>query len=345
MAVLLATSWEAGVKDYYLQAGYTINGILALVTTSRTHGAGSSYALDVRNNQDVAIPTISTTARWVHGYITPADSLSPQTYILTFVRNGTATFWVRVGAGGYIELLRGYFLFAATVVATSSSPINPNVSHWFAIKLEALSVGGSAEVWVDGALVVSFSGDTRGHPSDSDWDQVYFASNGFGQAGLAPDYTIDDLIITDDSTGRLEEQFCLGVRRPSSVFGGNLVGTPETNADRWKNIDEAPTDQADYNEASSNGDEDSYNLTNLTVSSSSILCAVVWTEASRSGSLTQIEASVVSNGTSLYGTPETIAASGWSSHDLILETDPDTGTAWTPAAADSITLRAGARFS
>jgi len=345
MAVLLATSWEAGIKDYYSQAGYTIIGALNLITTSRTHGGGSAYALDVKNNQDVGTPTISTTARWVHGYITPVNPLSTQTYVLTFVRGGTATFWVRVGSGGYVELLRGYFLFMATVVATSSSPINPNISHWFAIKLEALSSGGSAEVWVDGALVVSFSGDTRGHPSDSGWDQVYFASNNFGQSGLTPEYTIDDLIITDDSTGRLAEQFCLGVRRPSSVYGGTLVGTPETNADRWKNIDEAPTDQADYNEASSSGEEDGYNLTNLSVPASSILCAVVWTEASRSGSLTQIEASVMSNGTLVYGAPETIAASGWSSHDLILETDPDTGTAWTPAAVDSITLRAGARFS
>jgi hypothetical protein len=344
MAVLLATSWEAGIESYYSQAGYTIVGVPNIVTTSRTHGAGSTYALDVRSNQDVATPVISTSARWVHAYITPADSGAPQTYVWTFVRSGGATFWVRIGAAGAVSLLRGTLYFAATVLATSGSAIDPAVPHWIAVKLDAQTVGGVAEVWVDGALVVSFSGDTQGAGS-SGWDQVYFASNGFGQAGLTPDYTMDDLIIVDDTTGRLAEQLCLGVRRPSSVYAGNLTGVPVTGSGRWQNVDEAPADQSDYNEASASGEQDGYDLTSLTVAGGSILCVVVWTEAERSGSLTQIEASVQSGGTLAYGPPETIAASGWSSHDLILETDPDTGLAWTPAAADSATLRAGARFT
>lgn len=344
MAVLLATSWEAGVKAFYSKAGYTFVGPQNLITTSRTHGGGSSYALDVRNNQDVATPAFSTTARWIHAYVTPVNSLSTETWVWTFVRNGGATFWVRVTSSGIVELLKGSFYFAATLLASSALPINPGVSHWFAIKLEAISVGGSAEVWVDGALVVSFTGNCQG-AALPDWDQVYFASNGFGQSGLTPDYTIDDLIIVDDSTGRLPEQLCLGVRRPSSVVSGNLTGVPVTGSDRWQNISEVPVDEASYNEAVNSGDEDEYGLTPLSVAGSTILCAVVWTTAERTGSLTQIEASVRSGSTIYYGAPETIAASGWSSHDLILETDPDTSAAWTPAAADSLTLRAGARFS
>lgn len=344
MAVVLATSWEAGIKGYYSQAGYTILGGSNVLTTLRTHGAGSAYALDVRDNQDVSTPVISTSARWVHAYVTPADSGSPQTYVWTFARSGGATFWLRIGANGAVSLLRGTLYFAASVVATGAAPINPAVAHWIAVKLDAQTVGGVAEVWIDGALVVSFAGDTQG-AGTAGWDQVYFASNGFGQAGLTPDYTMDDLIITDDTTGRLAEQLCLGVRRPSSVFAGNLTGVPVTGSDRWQNVDDVPADQSDYNEAAAPGDGDGYGLTSLTVAGGSILCVVVWTEAERSGAITQIEPSVLSGGTLLYGPAETIAASGWSSHALILETDPDTSVAWTPAAADSVTLRAGARFS
>lgn len=345
MAVLFACSFEAGRTSFYIEGGWAIGGDHAGVGSSRVHvdpnGVGGDYALDLGGVTYVAIPTQDPAqAETVHFAWQPRAAGSPVQQIWEFTRNAGRTFIVRINTSGYIDLIRlDGPIFAGTIVASSATPIVLGTPHWFAIRLVAATSGGEVEVYVDGALVVSYTGNTQGHATLDGWDR--FAPAGVDVVGS--DCTIDDVIVTDSVTGVLAEHYAKA-QRPASVVSGVLVGTPTTGSGRWANVSEDPASTSEYNTASSSGDEDRYGLTPIGTTPDSILCAVVWVEGARSGGLTQIEALLSSGGTDAYSAaPYVLPGSGHGVHSLLLEDDPDTAAAWTPAGLDAAVV--GARFT
>lgn len=345
MAVLYACSFEAGRTSFYVENGWAIGAGHGGVGTDRVHvdlnGDGGEYALDLGGTTYVAIPTQDPAlAEVVHFAWQPRVPGTPAQQIWEFTRAGGRTFIVRINTSGYIDLIRlDGPIFLGTIVATSATPIVLGTGHWFAIRYVALSSGGTIEVHVDGALLVSYSGNTRGHATLDGWDR-------FAPAGVdvtATDCTIDDVIVTDAASGVLAEHYAVA-QRPSSVSSGVLVGTPTTGAGRFANVAEDPASTAEYNSASSAGDEDRYGLTAVGLTPASVLCAVAWVEAARSGGLTRIEALVSSGGTDSYTpTPYVLPGTGHGVHALVVEDDPDTSAAWTVSALDAALL--GARFT
>lgn len=350
MAVLGAWGWGAGNKTFYSDSGWTIDASHTLSTLAgRRHlnpnGYGGECALVVDTNLITTTPLVSTTARWFHAYIVPKNTGSPTTYVLHFLRSGGATFWVRVNSTGTVDLLSGTLYFAATLLASSGGAINPNVGHWFAIYAN-VSASGEAKVYVDGALVVSFTGNTQGAGS-SDWDQVALAHNGVGSGGLTPEYCISDIIITDEGSTSPRPELFTQVIPVGGLASGNLTGNPITGASRYQNIDEGGSagavDNVDYNEGTAISDEDLYTTVDPTLDAASIAMVNVWGWAERSGAITQAQLSVKPGSTVYYQTAVTLPASGWQAFSYILETDPDTAAAWTDSALNSLEI--GVKFS
>lgn len=348
MAVTYACSFEAGLAAVYTSIGWTFGSLVTLSTSSALRhldgsGVGGTYALAIDGgaNPSCVTPGLPTTSRWVHAWVAPRTPASPKTFVWSFLKSSGATFFVRFNSSGYIELLRGTFLFSATVIATSATTYGTGVGHWIAVELLAASSGGAASVWVDGVELVTFSGDTAGAASDG-WDQIGFAGTGWGTTGLTPDYGIEDLLLTDATTGRLDEQYCQ-VLRPVSVVSGNLTGTGSTGSARWENLDDAPADTADYNAAAAADDEDLYGLGNLAASPEVVTVAAVWSYASRSGSgVTASRHRLVSGASDTYQASHTLPSSGWLGVVDLVEEDPATSAAWTEAALAG--LQVGIQF-
>jgi hypothetical protein len=183
-------------------------------------GVGGSYALDVAGASGaIRTPTLSTIVDgWANFYATPQSPGAPLVMDFVFLIGGTGTFGVRVRVDGFIELYRTATGITGSPVATSATAINRGVGHWFSIRLSALTSAGTATVKVDGVQIVTYGGNTRGHATLSDWNQITFA-----QAVLTStqDHTIDDLII--DDTNEVTEKFCQ-VMSPDSLVYGNFTG-------------------------------------------------------------------------------------------------------------------------
>jgi len=342
MAVLYATSFEGGSVAYMILAGWTGSN-LAIHSGTRVHrtlaGVGGSFAMDITGAGVLTrTPVFSTTSRWFHTYFAPQDADTPATAVFVFERSGAFTFTVRINPTGTIELIRGDT--AGTVVATSAGVINRGVPHWLAIQLLAADAAGTCEVWSDGVLVVSFTGDTKAHTTLANWDQVRLVASGF-----SADHTIDDVIVTDSTTGRVVEHVA-PVMVVDGVSSGNLTGVPVTGANRYQNVDEGgangATSQTDYNQAVAVNDEDIYTLSDPPTPTS-VLCAVFWAEAARSGGITQAEIRVESGATTVSGPVEVLPASDYEANFYIRETDPDTAAAWTAAGLNA--AKAGIKFT
>lgn len=350
MAVLGAWGWGAGDKSFYADAGWTINVNHVLVTdAAKRHlnpeGYGGEWALEVDTNGITTTPTQSTSARWFHAYIVPRVPASPTTFVLHFMRSTGASFWVRVNSTGVIELLTGTLYFAATVIATSAGTINPNVGHWYAIYAH-VNNAGQARVLVDGTEVVAFTGDTQG-AATAGWDQVALAHNGLGSGGIAPDYCISDIVITDDGpTSPLPELFTQVIPVDGTV-SGNLTGVPTTGANRYQNIDEGgvngAVENSAYNEGTVANDEDLYSTADPSLDADEIAMVNVWGWCSRSGGINQAELSVQTGGSVTYAAGVTLPASGWQAVPYYLETDPNTAAQWVTGTLAS--LRIGVKFS
>lgn len=340
MPVLYACSFEGGSTPFYQNSGWTMT-TTTVVSTLRRHltpqGVGGSYTCDSPGGTLTSPGFAVGSARWVHFAMQSRGAVG--VINLGFLRSAGNTFFVRINGGGTIDLLRGAGNIAgATVVATSVLTVNMATMHWFAVQYTGLAAGGLCEVWVDGVLMVTFSGNTRGHATLDNWDQ--FQWNGVNGAG-SNDITIDDVIITNAAGGRVAEQFCQ-VMVPNAVVSGNLTGVPVTGSSRWQNIDEIPVSQADYNEAAAISDEDLYEFSNP-ATPVSVLCAVAWVEASRSGTITMVAPSVKVGATQVYATPTVLPTTGFAAVPYIRETDPATSLAWTGAGLNA--LQAGARFT
>lgn len=328
MAILYATGWEAGSMAWYTSASPAwVNTGFSSLTSDPTQlhrtptSIGGNYAMRPGSNGCYSAPgLVPTTARWLMFWACPDSSRGPtQKMQVQFGRNGTVQVNVRFLETGNILIYRG-----STIVSTHVGVYNGRVAHWFAIKVVAQDVG-SVDVWVDGVLVASATGDFKQHATLDDWDQV-----GWGP-GLSPapagdaDWVIDDLLITDDT--RLPEYYAPVLTPNGNSSTIQLTPSAGTN---WQNVDEIPVNDADYNRAISAGQEDFYTFSNLTVTPTSIACvnvlARVRTEAV-GGAITQAQIGVSgSDATVVYQTAATLPGGTFVGLNYVRETQPNGGT-------------------
>lgn len=306
--------FEAGDITYYENKGWDWNGDIDSATPHQTlAGEGGSYYLET--NDSVTGPALpSSDGRWFHFYIRPIGTgpfnTGPR---FDFQEPGTGSTNASVifeSAGG-IEIRRG----TSTVVASSTDYINTAVGHWIAIEMHADN-SGQASVWVDGVEKVTFSGDLQSQ-STSGWNRVDITGgNTF--------VIIDDIIVTTEEEGRLEECYVL----PSAPDGdGTTALTPSTGSTNWELVDEIPPSTTDYNEATATA-EDFYTMANLGFTPGRIVCYSLSSYVDRDGTITTGQQGVLSGATTDRKTAVTLGASGtYETIQAIWETDPNTSTA------------------
>lgn len=351
MAVLYMTGWEGGSIAWYQQsqAVWTLGGGAWSINTTvanlhrTSSGVGGAYSLLQSSNASSGIACAAGTvpagtARWLHYWMLYSSPGTNSTIAVLAVGN-TAQASVVFTVGGSVQLYVG-----TTLVATSASPINVNVGHWVAIEAVCQNVGGILRVYVDGVLFVQFLGDTQ-NAAVPDWDQIGFGRGAFlvSTPAIGSAQYIDDVIVTDSTTGQVPEHYLLPLVPTSD--SSPLTLTPSTGVTHYNLVDEIPANDTDYNSTAVSGNEDLYGMADLPGGVSSVLAVNFNARVTKDGALTQAQVSVKSGGANtVYSTAATMPASpSYLDIQYVLDTDPNTATTWSVAGVNAV--QAGAKFT
>jgi hypothetical protein len=348
MAVLYTTGWEAGNLESYMysNAGWVfLSGSASLITdTASQHrtqnGVGGSYSL-FPNRGGTCLPGTlpASDSRWIN-FWAKQDPAFPWVYglpnlIIAFSREETRQTSLLFNGLGGLSIKKG-----DGSIESQSNVFNPSLSHWFSIEV-ICAVSGTIRVYIDGELAYeNTSINTQAHPTLTGWDA--FALGDWWQDWSSYTYYfIDDIIVTDNTTGRVEEHYIVAIKPNGS--GDQTDLTPTGSVNNYENVDDLPFNDLDYNAATSTGDTDLYNF-EAPPTATSILCAKFSARVTSDGSLGHAEIAVKSGSTTAYGSTETLPASpSYNTIEHILEQDPNTSSAWDNTSIS--TVQAGIKFT
>jgi hypothetical protein len=271
--------FEAGDLQYYTDQGWVFDGqpetgisSVAGDFHSSMAGRGGSYGMTL--GDIVYSPNFGNGGRWLHFWYGPKD---PIQNILSFMADGTWQFTVVFKVNGGIQLRRGHS--GSTLVGLGV--YTPSLAHWVAIELKATNVAGFCNVWIDGVLAVSYSGDCQSQTS-ADWTGFFIDPTN------STDSAWDDFIVTTEAEGRLEEHFLTHM----TLSGNDVIGSGAGStggAGTYANADEIPPDEGTtYNEFTAAG-SDRYLTTNLGYTPSKVHGVTVMGQAARDGTITQAQ--------------------------------------------------------
>jgi hypothetical protein len=235
---------------------------------------------------------------------------------------------VRLDLDQKLALYRGSTRIAASSV---TYPINA----WFFIQIRfhpAVS-SGNVEVRVNGATVLSFSGNTANSGSDG-WD-------GWSVGGsTSPSTMYWDNIVVYSASGAVPNTWTPETRiwdtLPTSA-GGSTAWTPVGAASNWQCVNEQPSNgDSTYVRADSAGLTDTYSCPAAAETGSIIYGVAVHATLRKDDAGTnEVDGVIrVASTNYLHGTPKAVNSS-YSRERWLWTQNPATSAAWTPAEANS----------
>lgn len=236
-----------------------------------------------------------------------------------FGGGGTMQICVRQNLDGTVSVVNN----SNVVLATSSSfGMQTGVWNYFEVKVTfAGSSTGTINVKCNGASVISSNAMTTISTANASASCVYFSAE-----------AMDDVYVCDTS-GTLNKDF-LGDVTIKTVFpnadGTYTQFTPSTGTAHWSLVDETTNNgDTDYVSSATVGNRDTYNFTDL--SSVNVLAAQLHTIVKKeaAGDTVQVNTVCKSGATVTTGTKVAPGTSYQLLSSSILETDPNTGSAWT----------------
>jgi hypothetical protein len=262
MALLWIEGWDnyAAFTDIYSRHNYYI----ANASSDPTFAAGryGGQALSYSNNGERVGVRFSrdTTDRVYMGFaIKITDSDAGADTLMRFFSSSGST-----NIEAFLDANTIFFGPNSTTPRVVTPELKPDAWHYVSFDLH-LSNTGSIQLYLDGALVDSFTGDTLSAAANVRVVELYSASSRI--------YLLDDIYFGDDTAGS----------GPTAQFGDAVIEqllptadgaatqfTPSTGSN-FQNVDDAtPDDDTTYNSATSVGPRDMFTLGNLTSGSGDI---------------------------------------------------------------------------
>lgn len=244
----------------------------------------------------------------------------------------TQTLGIRVDTAGAIRVYRNTNRTAGTLLATSASGVvTAGVWNFFEIEFVISDAAGRVSIYMNGSgtpVINVSSVDTNNAVTTV--DTISFGSC-FGE-GVSFDW--DDLYITNSST-RSGERRVETVRPTADTAQKDF--TPNTGSTNYTQVDDTTANgDTDYVQASTVGNTDRYTFGALSSTPSTISAVQVTSFAEKTDAASRtINLQVKSGATTSDGSAFSLAAS-YGKFDRILETDPDTGSAWGASAVNAI---------
>ena len=241
---------------------------------------------------------------------------------------------------GVLSALRG----SATTVATGSA-LTFNTWHVLEWRVQITSTTvGIIELWLNGTRIINFSGDNT-QTANANVQQVNLGTvlNGFNASGAY--IAMDDIAINDTAGSANNGQpgdgrVVLLVPNGAGSTTGMSRGGTDTGAN-YSQCSELPPSTAQYVFSATTTTRDTYALTNLPVTPTSISVVEVIALTSKSDAgAGSFGLTVKSGSTTDEGTAQALPFGAWTYVRQLYETDPNGTIAWTGSAVNA--LEAGA---
>lgn len=335
--MLLAEGFEAQSLSLLSNLGWSVPGFSSIWSTAgQVHqdlsGRGGVRSFQMAGNQSFTTPPIPTSAYRLSFWVVPR-TIPTGTFYVAFLRSGNQN--VAVQFNGVDFKVRVQTVANGSDLATSAGTINPNIPHWITIEVVCANAGGTVTVKVDGATVVTYTGDTQ-TSATANWDQVRWFTPPFN------DIILDDIIIQTVAEADPGESFI--ERRPVTSNDSIQSTSSGGGAGTFANVDEVPFSTADYNEFTTT-QQDTYGIAAGTWTSTSVAAVQVVYYAARDGAVTTFEPVLKSGATTSLGAANALGAAGaYVFGAAIYTTDPNTGIAWVPGAAVDA-IKVGGKFT
>ena len=221
--------------------------------------------------------------------------------------------------------------------STTDTPLSVDTWMHFGINVKVDNAAGWAYVYLNGAEILSFAGDT----GNVNIDTVDFGSQTDVGSGTVA-WLYDDCYI-DDTTDEGSAAVCplLRFHWVSPNATGNYdawVGSDGNNTDNYALVDERGPSTADYVEEDTVDQFDSYAMTTYTLGAGEQIDAFIpMIYAQRYGAAEEIALGSRYSGTDAIGSDQDPGFGAWS-HTWERQTAKPGGGAWTQAALDAIEL-------
>lgn len=339
----MALLWIDGFDAYGSTPGnaavglyrYTVSGNTGLLVQN---GRSGGYALQMAGvSRSIKTPTLGNLATVVVGFAFQPKTSYAAVVIMTLLDDATAGFVLRHTATGEFELRSG-----ATVLGTTSgAAVALDTWAYIELKVTTHATTGAFELRINGTNVLSGSNvDTKN--GTHDYINSVRLELSTGGTNL---YLFDDFYICDTS-GSVNNNF-LGNRKVVTLFpnaeGDESDFTPASGTDNSAMVDDNPppatgsnvTSDTDYVESSTVGHKDLYQYGNLG-GSGSINGVQVTTICGVTDANTFTLKTLAKSGTTESADGGvTVSSTTYTAVSRILETNPDTSSAWTASEVDS----------
>jgi len=226
---------------------------------------------------------------------------------------------------------------SGTQIASTPAGVLDGNWHYVEVFATINASTGQLIVKVDGTTVINFTGNTLNTGIVTTIDALRFRTGKYNASPNAV-ISIDDLYICD-ATGAVNNTFLGDVRVQSLV--PNAAGTytqlaPAGAGSNYANVNEIPYNDATYNSSATVGQRDTYALSDLAASTSTVLGmqSVAHMQKSDAG-IANGKVTLLSGGALYYDTTQSLSTSA-SAYTQLRETDPATAVAWTVAAANGL---------
>jgi hypothetical protein len=227
---------------------------------------------------------------------------------------------------GEIQAYCGYSY--ALLGTTSGAGLAQGTWSYVEVMVKCHATAGTVEVRVNGVTKLSLTGVNTKAGADNYHNVVELAAAN----GWIPTY--DDWYVCDNS-GSLNNNFLgdvqVGLLLPNAA--GDAAGwTGSGGGAHYGYVDENPLDSdTSYVETNQSGAEELWNYQDP-VSCPSVLGVQVNTDCRETDAESFCLKTVIKSGaTSSAGTPEVIGSLGYLTQSRVCQTDPNTGSLWTPA--------------
>ncbi len=326
MALVFTDGFDA--KDYARKWAYNL---AATTSTTTRYGAGASLAFTSSNGY--IFRTFSPITDMYVGFAFMFTSSSGYD-IVRLYGDSNQTENIHITPESYsgsnkIGVYRG-------LNTLGTFTLQYNVWYYIEIYAKIDATAGALQVNVNGANVVSYSGNTL-NGTNTSTDGLWLLQSGTCY--------FDDLYVCDN-TGTTNNTFLGEVRVQLLLPNGAGTTTqlaPTGSATNYVNVSEVPDSTSTYNSSATTGQRDTYAMSDALAADTTILGVQQNMVAATAGSgQGPLKSALQLNGTLYYG-PTVLPSTSFAWYGNMYQQNPNTAAAWTVADVDG--LEAGAEVA
>lgn len=249
---------------------------------------------------------------------------------LITLSNGADAPQITIAVDGIGRLLLYRGSQSGTFLAASTVALSVGVWYYIEVEFRIDDPAGYVRVYVNGGEFVTYTGNTIGVSGNATFGRLGILGASSVQA------TIDDIYV-EDGTIRLGEAR-VQTQRPAADTAQKDF-TPSSGTSNYSRVNENLVDgDASYVASSTVGDEDLYDLADMSATPQDIFAVQVRIVARKDDAATRAIKSVIKSGATVSVGEEFFLSSSYTTHTDIYDVNPDTGVAWTKTDVDNLQI-------